>query len=571
MFWYPLLMILNNLMNKICDILDLDNSDLLFAVFFFIVGFMIFSFSNNKDFSNKEYVHKNYKIYHPKTNLNKYYGSESFKNKIHRIIKSTLKDDKIVNGTSILLTGDPGSGKTYLAECIAGELSKPMISAKGSFDMLLVGTGTLNIQNMFKSARAFKNGAIILLDEIDLSINSNRSIYNYSQTTFASLLSELSSGQNDNLIIIGTSNSPISELDEALVRKGRFNYNINTYLPDVGEVYMFLKSYFTDVEPQDEAYIGDDFLKEMSYIFDGKGNHCNYSSLQQIIKEYQSFKRMYFKSECLNDRYLKWICAKQINNMTDLKQAIFILAWKNIMFEDKYKYIGMSDTYHTAVHEMGHLALFQSLYPIYSSRGVFAESNPSSIGYCVAEPVPNVLVPDFTLLLANIDISLAGVLSEEVVCGYHRSSLGGGSDMESVKSSIWSLFTLGLIDFKSKKKTVNLHGFYNNQYAKNIGQSMMLNTSYQLNSKEDLDIYNHFTSKYVYDRKLNISKFLQSNVQLIHRYALLLCTRGFLLFEEIKKFGSEIIRNPYKIEKEFDKKTIFKYFSTKVEAILSDF
>lgn len=78
---------------------------------------------------------------------------------------------KMVRG--ILLTGPPGTGKTFIAKALANECGANFYYKSGSeIQSMYVGVSAQNIKRLFKEAK--KNGpAIIFIDEID-SIGGKR-------------------------------------------------------------------------------------------------------------------------------------------------------------------------------------------------------------------------------------------------------------------------------------------------------------------------------------------------------------------------------------------------------------
>ena len=134
----------------------------------------------------------------------------------------------------VLLTGDPGNGKTLLARAVAGESGANFLSAAGSdFVEIWVCQGAQRVRELFAKARE-KAPCVVFIDEIDAvgkkrSSSAHNGSREYEQTLNA-LLVELDGFEaSDGVVVIAATNRP-DTLDDALTRPGRFDRHVTVRL-----------------------------------------------------------------------------------------------------------------------------------------------------------------------------------------------------------------------------------------------------------------------------------------------------------------------------------------------------
>ncbi|MBQ7560010.1 MAG: ATP-dependent zinc metalloprotease FtsH [Synergistaceae bacterium] len=134
----------------------------------------------------------------------------------------------------VLLVGPPGTGKTLLAKATAGEAGVPFFFITGSsFVEMFVGVGAARVRDLFDQAKK-KAPCIIFVDEIDAIGQSRMNTFNSNseqENTLNQLLAEMDGFEDNNgVVIMGATNRP-EILDQALMRPGRFDRQIQVVLP----------------------------------------------------------------------------------------------------------------------------------------------------------------------------------------------------------------------------------------------------------------------------------------------------------------------------------------------------
>lgn len=179
--------------------------------------------------------------------------SENLEKKVARIInefhkKGVLRKNGLKNRSKILLTGEPGTGKTMTASVISNEVNLPLYVIQ--IDKLVtkyMGETSVKLRQVFDHIENYPG--IYLFDEFD-AIGSDRSMDNDVGEMRRILNSFLQYLENDDSfsIIIAATNNP-SILDKALFR--RFDDVLEYFLPDEKQIIKIIKNKL-------EGYIGKD-------------------------------------------------------------------------------------------------------------------------------------------------------------------------------------------------------------------------------------------------------------------------------------------------------------------------
>ena len=137
----------------------------------------------------------------------------------------------------VLLSGEPGTGKTLLARAVAGEANVPFFSmAASEFVEAIVGVGAARVRDLFKEAKKAAP-AIVFIDELDAVGGSRSAAAGFGgnderEQTLNQILTEMDGfDSSTSVIVIGATNRP-DVLDRALLRPGRFDRRVTVSPPD---------------------------------------------------------------------------------------------------------------------------------------------------------------------------------------------------------------------------------------------------------------------------------------------------------------------------------------------------
>jgi transitional endoplasmic reticulum ATPase len=148
------------------------------------------------------------------------------------VVEAGKKGREARNG--ILLTGEPGNGKSFMAEALAGELHLRLVSVSfGDMASKWVNQTTQQAVQAFADARK-QAPCVLFIDEIDSLIRDRSQVASSSEEgpkTTNALLTELVKIRDAGVVLVAASNQ-FDALDPAAKREGRFDFKIEITPPD---------------------------------------------------------------------------------------------------------------------------------------------------------------------------------------------------------------------------------------------------------------------------------------------------------------------------------------------------
>lgn len=334
----------------------------------------------------------------------------------------------------VLLYGPPGTGKTLLAKALAGEAGVPIFPVSGSdFVQVYAGLGASRIRSLFKKAKE-AGKSVIFIDEID-SLGKKRKGNQVSGSeegdrTLNALLAEMSGFKENEGIIVVAATNRIDVLDEALLRPGRFDRQIEVQLPDIKAREKILKVHSRNKPISQEVSLKK--LAEETVYFSG-------AKLENLLNESAMIavrdKQDVITSEHINKAYYKVLVGDEKKDRSGLSKK---------------------DREITAYHEAGHALVTKLVSKENRVTKVSIIPSTKGIGGFSLNIPPDRMYKSKKEILNNIMVALGGRAAEEIIYGEDAITTGASSDLEKATEMALSLIGIYGMDNKSGLLSLNV-------------------------------------------------------------------------------------------------------------------
>ncbi len=307
----------------------------------------------------------------------------------------------------IILYGPPGTGKTLMAKALAGEAGVDFLAVSGSdFVQVYAGLGAGRIRTLFKKAKE-KEKCVIFIDEIDaIGKKRDRGLgsSDESDRTLNALLTEMSGFKGNEGIIVIAATNRLDMLDEALLRSGRFDRQIEIGLPDLKARYEILELYSRDRPIAPDVNL--EHIAEQTVYFSGAKleSLMNEAAINAARENAESI------SNCHIDKAFYTVIAgdekKDRSNIRNIDRRI------------------------TAYHEAGHAVVTKLLCPENKVTKITIIPSTKGVGGFSMNIPPDKMYSTKREMINNIKIALAGRIVEELTFGNDNITTGASNDIQ---------------------------------------------------------------------------------------------------------------------------------------------
>lgn len=385
----------------------------------------------------------------------------------------------------ILLSGDPGCGKTLIAKAIAGEADVSFIYQNASsFIDRFVGVGAKHVRDLFKYAKQH-TPCVIFIDEIDaigVDREKSRGTSENDQTIDALLQAMDGFSGREGIFIIAATNRP-DILDPALTRSGRFDRQIVVSKPRDWKVRKELFDHYLEKFTVSDDVNTENISKQVTGFTGADiATICNEASIIAVMND----------KDCIDKDCIEEAIDKKIFKGNRSKKERYL-----------------KDKEIVAYHESGHAIMSYILGEPIARASI--QSTVSGVGGVVFNEEKDSVFQTDKEFEDRILICYAGRASEEIK--YHNVTTGASNDI-------------------TQATNIMMHYIETFGFDKEFGllDISVLSKEHLLNSNELTDKISKM-SKEMYEKCLNL---LKEHYDLVEKLATKLLEVETLNGEEIK-------------------------------------
>ena len=473
------------------DLLTIGTTILTVAAFGFIL-FMIFNRSNSgggaMQFGKSKAKLANEDIFN-KVTFNDVAGIDEVREELQEIIdflknpaKFTRFGAKIPKG--VMLSGEPGTGKTLVSKAVAGEAGVPFYSISGSeFVELYVGVGASRVRDLFDRAKKTAP-CILFIDEID-AVGRQRGAglgggHDEREQTLNQLLVEMDGINNNEAIIVMAATNRPDVLDSALLRPGRFDRQIVITPPDVRGREAIINIHAKGKPLADDVDLSIIAKRTPGFTGADLANVMNEAALLAVRK---------------NENKI---------SMESLEQAIE----REIAGpEKKSKVMTDKERKLVAYHETGHAVTAYYLEGADPVHKISIIPRGYAGGYTITLPDEDKNYATKTDMLNHVCLLLGGRVAEEIEIG--DISTGASNDLEKATAIIKNMITvygmsdeIGLLNYGSKGGEV----FLGRDFAKEKNYSEEVAAKIDSTAKKYMDMCHERTRMILTEHRDKLTK-----------------------------------------------------------------
>ncbi len=341
-------------------------------------------------------------------------GIDEAKEELTEIVDFLKNPDKYLKlggriPRGVLLSGQPGTGKTLLARAVAGEANVPFFQMSASeFVEMIVGVGASRVRDLFQQAKEAAP-AIIFIDELDAIGRSRASGsgafsggHDEREQTLNQILTEMDGfDPRTGVIVLGATNRP-EILDQALLRPGRFDRRVTVSPPDRTGREAILRVHTRSVPLADSVDLGAIAASTPGMVGADLANLVNEAALLAARRGHEKVST---------------------DDFTDALERIVLGAERKVMLSE-------DDRRRTATHEAGHAIVGMLTPGADPVRKVSIIPRGQALGVTFSAPDADRFNFDERHLLAQIKVALGGRVAEETVFG--DITTGAESDIQQL-------------------------------------------------------------------------------------------------------------------------------------------